>query len=78
MKALGFVLLMACLLGTTPGFAQKSYVAPFSATPVLIDGKLDDAGWSGAPWSDDFVDIEGSIRPMPRFRTTSTSTSAPN
>jgi hypothetical protein len=38
-------------------------------SPITIDGKLDDAAWAAAPWSDDFVDIEGDKRPTPFFRT---------
>jgi hypothetical protein len=36
---------------------------------VKIDGKLDDAAWAAAPWTDDFVDIEGDAKPKPRLRT---------
>lgn len=35
----------------------------------MVDGKLDDAIWQAAPWSEDFVDIEGDKQPRPRFRT---------
>ena len=35
----------------------------------MIDGKLDDPAWNDAPWTDDFVDIEGDAKPKPRFRT---------
>jgi hypothetical protein len=37
--------------------------------PIRIDGKLDDDAWQPIPWTPAFVDIEGSIRPKPRFRT---------
>jgi hypothetical protein len=37
--------------------------------PIRIDGKLDDEAWQAAPWTEDFVDIEGETRPRPRFRT---------
>ncbi len=47
----------------------KGYVAGRIKTPLRIDGKLDDAGWASAPWTEDFVDIEGDIRPRPHFRT---------
>jgi hypothetical protein len=40
-----------------------------SAGPVVIDGRLDEAAWSAAEWSSYFVDIEGDVRPTPRFRT---------
>jgi thiamine biosynthesis lipoprotein ApbE len=50
-------------------FAPRKYVAYRTATSVNIDGKLDDASWAAAPWTDLFVDIEGDRRPRPRFRT---------
>jgi hypothetical protein len=36
---------------------------------IVVDGKLDDAAWQKAPWSEPFVDIEGAAKPAPRFRT---------
>lgn len=45
------------------------YSCPRPGGPIVIDGKLDDAGWRNAPWTADFVDIEGARRPAPRFRT---------
>jgi hypothetical protein len=39
------------------------------AQGIVIDGKLDDASWAKAPWTQDFQDIEGSSKPKPRFRT---------
>ncbi len=47
----------------------KGYVAHEAAKPPTIDGKLDDAVWADAAWTDDFVDIEGDAKPKPRFRT---------
>ncbi|MFO0907824.1 MAG: carbohydrate-binding family 9-like protein [Isosphaeraceae bacterium] len=47
----------------------RGYVCLRATAPIRIDGKLDEASWTAAPWSDDFEDIEGSIRPRPRFRT---------
>ncbi len=38
-------------------------------TPPVIDGKLDDAAWDRASWTEEFVDIEGDLKPKPRFRT---------
>lgn len=34
-----------------------------------LDGDLEKAPWVNCEWSDDFVDIEGDVRPKPRFRT---------
>lgn len=45
------------------------YHAPRARTPIVIDGVLDDASWSAAPWSEPFVDIEGDVKPHPRFET---------
>ena len=47
----------------------KGYVAYRAAPSIVIDGKLDDEAWKAAPWTDDFVDIEGDFRIKPRFRT---------
>jgi hypothetical protein len=34
-----------------------------------IDGRIHDAAWESAAWTEDFTDIEGAKRPVPRFRT---------
>jgi hypothetical protein len=47
----------------------RSYVCRHAGAPVLVDGKLNDAAWKSAPWSEDFVDIQGASKPKPRFRT---------
>ncbi len=46
-----------------------SYDCHRTTTPIHIDGKLDDSAWKKAPWTGDFVDIEGAAKPTPRFRT---------
>jgi predicted metalloprotease with PDZ domain len=50
--------------------APKGYVCQRAETPIQVDGRLDDEAWKAAPWTDSFVDIEGSGRPRPRFATT--------
>ncbi len=35
----------------------------------MIDGRLDEAAWRAAPATASFVDIEGALRPPPRFAT---------
>ena len=47
----------------------RGYVGYRVEKPIQLDGKLDDAAWQAAPWSDDFVDIEGDKKPKPRHRT---------
>jgi hypothetical protein len=45
------------------------YVAVTASGPIMVDGRLDEPAWSGAAWSAPFTDIEGDIRPAPRWRT---------
>lgn len=47
----------------------KGYVAYRAKQPIQLDGKLDDKAWKAAPWTDDFVDIEGDLRIKPRYQT---------
>lgn len=47
----------------------KSYTLYHTDQPLKIDGLLDERSWVDAAWTDDFVDIEGSIRPEPAYRT---------
>ncbi len=47
----------------------QGYVCQRAAHPLKIDGRLDEADWQRAPWTSDFVDIEGAAKPKPRFRT---------
>lgn len=49
--------------------APKRYDCLSARGPIRIDGRLNEPDWQRAPWSDDFVDIEGTVRPLPRFRT---------
>lgn len=51
------------------GITPRHYICTRAAQPVTIDGKLDDPAWQSAPWTEDFVDIEGGAKPRPRFRT---------
>src|SRR5579884_3973370 len=77
--------LMGCLLligcggskGPSPPAAHhqpaaptpRSYVCYRAGSPITIDGKADDPAWAAAPWTEDFVDIEGGQKPPPRLRT---------
>jgi hypothetical protein len=57
------------LLAFSMGGQPLEYTSPRAQTAPRIDGKLGDPIWSQAPWTSDFVDIEGSAKPKPRFRT---------
>lgn len=48
---------------------MNGYLCHKISTSLQIDGRLDKPEWVGANWTDDFVDIEGNLRPKPRFRT---------
>lgn len=50
-------------------FAPKHYICYRVNTPLDIDGQLTEPAWQKTPWTDAFVDIEGSLRPLPRFKT---------
>ncbi len=45
------------------------YVCYRASGQIGVDGDLGDDAWMGAPWTAEFVDIEGAAKPKPRFRT---------
>lgn len=70
---------MAALTSTCTAYAQgieprgniepRHYLCYRTAGEITIDGKLDEPSWERAPWTDYFVDIEGDLKPRPRFKT---------
>jgi Carbohydrate family 9 binding domain-like len=44
-------------------FAPRRAICYRTSTPLQIDGRLTERVWTAAPWSDPFVDIEGTRRP---------------
>ncbi len=54
--------------GWSPALAC-GYVAHRVPRPIVLDGRLRDPAWADVLWTDDFVDIEGSAKPPPRYRT---------
>ena len=44
---------------------HKHYICYRAKKAVHIDGKLNENVWKKAPWTDLFVDIEGSKKPLP-------------
>jgi hypothetical protein len=49
--------------------AQRHYVCYYAAQRPVIDGAGSDPVWAKAPWTEDFTDIEGDVRPKPMQRT---------
>jgi len=41
----------------------------YASEAPQIDGRLDDACWQAAAWTESFVDIEGDLKPLPFFDT---------
>lgn len=50
-------------------FNPKHYVCYKTDKTLKIDGKIDEAIWAKAEWTDLFCDIEGILKPAPRFKT---------
>ena len=66
----GLAPLLAAPIAPTPANPPpRGIVCPKTTAAPVLDGKLDDAAWTAAPWSDDFADIEGLDKPKPRYRT---------
>ncbi len=47
----------------------RRYVCYRAPVPVTIDGRIDEAEWGGAPWTETFMDIEGPDAPKPEYQT---------
>ncbi|HQQ67725.1 MAG TPA: carbohydrate-binding family 9-like protein [Candidatus Cloacimonadota bacterium] len=50
-------------------FAPRQYTAFRPIDEIVIDGDFNEVSWQKASWSDDFVDIEGDLKPLPFQRT---------
>lgn len=50
-------------------YEPQTYVCYYTGKAVAIDGELNDSAWSHALWTNLFVDIEGQLKPNPRFPT---------
>ncbi|MGM0506110.1 MAG: carbohydrate-binding family 9-like protein [Bacteroidota bacterium] len=50
-------------------FDPHTYVVYRTDQPLNIDGRIDEEIWEEAEWTEKFVDIEGELKPLPRFDT---------
>ncbi len=50
-------------------WAPEVYRARKLTGGLVIDGRLDDPAWQETEWTGEFVDIQGSALPTPRYRT---------
>ncbi len=51
------------------GFNPPIYICPKRTKNFVLDGNIEKDFWKDIPFTDNFVDIEGDIRPLPRFVT---------
>ncbi|MGI4833744.1 MAG: carbohydrate-binding family 9-like protein [Janthinobacterium lividum] len=45
------------------------YVVQHTTQALTLDGRLRESDWQRAPWTSDFVDIEGAAQPRPTYQT---------
>ncbi len=50
-------------------FSPRHYVCYRAPQKITIDGILNDKEWGKALWTEYFTDIEGSLKPAPRYNT---------
>lgn len=50
-------------------YNPRHYVCYRTDVPIVVDGRLDESSWRKTSWTDLFVDIEGDLKPAPRFET---------
>ena len=50
-------------------YAPRHFVCHYTPTKLTVDGHLDEASWGETSWTELFADIEGSLKPSPRFTT---------
>jgi hypothetical protein len=65
---------MAAACSTAPAIRAAAappleYRVPFTRTAPSLKAGLEGGAWAAAPWTADFVDIEGSVKPKPAYRT---------
>src|SRR5438067_10817881 len=60
---------LAAILRNLPMPHPRGYVCYRTANPPVINGRLSEPDWLAAPWTEDFLDIEGTAKAKPRYRT---------
>lgn len=50
-------------------FNPKHYICKRAVGALDLDGRLDKPFWEHAPWTDEFIDIEGDVKPHPHKST---------
>jgi hypothetical protein len=47
----------------------RNYICYHTAASISVDGLPTEKDWLNVPWSDNFIDIEGDLKPAPTFKT---------
>lgn len=68
LAAMGFLYAEVFPVPALP-FNPLSYTACKATSELVMDGILDEPDWEKTPWTQDFVDIEGELKPQPFYRT---------
>ena len=68
-KMIRIFMLVALSMTALSGQPVKHYRCVRASGLMNIDGRINEAAWKRAPWTDWFVDIEGPAKPKPRFKT---------
>jgi len=50
-------------------FSPSEYICYKTEDSIKIDGLLSKSEWNNIPWTEDFTDIEGGLKPTPYLRT---------
>ena len=61
------IVLFLLYIGSISLLAQntpQTYVAQKTSETLIIDGKMDESSWNKAKWTNNFIDIEGSKKPI--------------
>lgn len=61
------IVLFLLYIGSISLLAQntpQTFVAQKTSETLIIDGKMDESSWNKAKWTNNFIDIEGSKKPI--------------
>lgn len=50
------------------GIEPCQYICYKADAPIVIDGRIGEAAWEKAPWTEYHLDIEGPSKPKPRYK----------
>jgi len=66
---LAFGIVQSQTISPGQSFNPEKYLVYRASSRLVIDGIPDEEAWENAPWTKDFRDIEGALKPTPAKRT---------